>query len=1312
MRDVPRIMEAWRSGVYVGDNRPSTRVTVEKGWTLKPTATVLGTWNKGPARWFQAEDPDLAVQTEIPNVISVTLNRGLDSDAGTCDFVVRNAQMPALGQPEVPAGQFGTSGYFTWDHGASQDAKARWGHTTNLWQNVIVPNALIRTYQGFGGHDKAIDEAVADGDLVLNGMWLIDEIVINTDGTLSVKCRDMGKLLIDQQLFPPLMPSDRYPLDYRRWVYKTVEIPNELIMNDPPADLCYNGRYLASSTDEVYGQWNTQATGHPGTDAFDSSPEPGPDVPGAYAHQWTFWLSEPKASPDDTVWLEFEIDNGNAGDVNEVYYHAWRGAIEGLGVHRVMVSVWENGRWVSPETPLGGITPQGVPYVTTFSPGTELAHSVSTNRYALPRDYRATKIRLTVTSLITGAWEADDFEGYRAGARKIMACFKRGEGTHVRLGMLVLVGTSIPKNDDNRQGYWQVRANGQVFAFGDARVYEPNSPYTGPISTVIGMAVHPSGSGYWYVDIAGRVMSAGDAHWFGDMSDVPRSDVADITATPDGNGYWILNNSGHVFPFGSAVDHGSSPVSGFMPDGALVHATSIEAHPTIDGYWILQSDGLVSAHNVPYHGDANRDGFQPHEWVTSLRHTASGGGYWITSGNGIVQAFGDAPHHGNRDTDPYDAAVWFLGICWELIPSSLGDESYAIQSADGNLYPRGSSVGWSYGSLGSGKMMQRFDGNYKDYSDVVRDLVLWAGFYFYVDPAEGGFPGIYGSIENTGIYAEAPLPKDMFDKKPIIDAIKALKEIVGYAVWIDAEGRFRFESPNWWTIGNFLPSGTDGGERTPFAFMPEIDETQQLMGHQVTRTASQARSRIIISTADPYPAIPGTTPPKGVVTTEIVPRTAPDLRGLVVPAMWINGKFLSKDEQKVMADLIDIRTWLARRTANVSCVANPLIDVNDQVRVIERQSGEVYVHYISSISVKHDLVSGDFRMDLTTHWMGGTPYGAANYFYAAAMTPTGNGYWQATAGGDIFAYGDAKLYDSNEPDSHIETIVGFRALPTGTGYYTLDVSGKILTYGDAIHYGQIYDPDNTVIDLAVTPSGDGYWVLQQTGIVSEFGDAVNYGNADLSPTGPTSTLDYLSMLPPGTAPPAAGSAVSAQSIESHPSTQGYWVLLSNGLVQAFNLPHHGDANRAGFEPSEYVSSLRATVDGGGYYIPSGGGDRVQVFGNAVDHGAGTQYPDGQWANGLVWDILVNPAGGYALQRADGTLDAHAFTILGSNDGLVSASWALVSPDAYDSLADPDAAFPVNPDVMGFLAHTASPSANNAVVNNFAAPSDDVMRGSG
>lgn len=1294
MRNVPQIWEAWSSGgPFIGDRKPQSRVTVELGWTLQTTPPVVGTWNRGPARWYVDENHDLANEVELPNLVSVNLSRGLSTEAGSCDIVMRNILPPGLGDPEITLGQFGDLGAFTWDHGASQDAKARWGHIANQWHDVLVPNALLRTYQGYGGEEKPLPQAIADGNVVLNGVWLIDDVTIGTDATISMKCRDMAKLLLDQQLFPPLVPDVLYPLKYRRWDPRPFTIPPE----PNPGETCY---YTASygwpgagmttpwhsSTDETYGQFNTGATGHTPGEAFDITYESANATqavtPGYFAHQRSYWLSEPKGSPNDWVWIEFTVDGDTAHLIDHIYYHPW-GASE-----YVQVSVFENGEWQAPETGDGGWTVHGMPFVGTFvAPGVGIPGADS-NQRPLPRIYNATRVRLTITNL-TAAPEG----GYRVGARKIMTCYHPPP-----YAQLCFAGGSIPVNDEHPQriGYWQVRAFGKVYAFGDARTYpassEPSSFSPGGI--VIGMAVHPSGQGYWLLDTNGRVVAYGAAWNYGDAYHMNRQDFISIAPAPNGYGYWILAKNGEVFPFGQN-HYGNSDHSATMPSGAPATARSIESHPTDEGYWVAWSDGWITAHDLPHLGHAmDRTGFTVAEHLTCLRRNSTGTGYWALSGGGRTQAVGDCQDHGDSPRH-YAPADWWKGLTWVLLHSCTGDENYGIQHADGNIYETGKPNTFTYGSVGAGGGRQRFDGNYKDYTDIIRELLLWSGFNLHKDPQPvAEMAEVYGNLETTGAYSDEDLPADMFDKRSVMDAIKQIRDIVGYVFWIDAEGGARWESPNWWTLGNFLIDGT------PYDRVPEVDERVNLIGHSVVRSASEARSRLVIANSNPMPTEAGKPPPKGVLTTEIVPRTAPDLRGLVVPAMWVNKAFLKVEEQKIMAELIDLRTWFSRRSARVQCIANPLIDVNDQIRVYERQTSEVYIHYVRSLNISHDLTTGAFTMDLETHWLGGTPYGINQFYLAGAPRPQGDGHWLATIGGyergvgaadaGVYAFGSAKLYERHQADSHLDLIVAMRSTLSGAGYYTLDRRGKILTYGDAVHHGDTARHTPDVIDMALTPSGNGYWIVERNGVVHTFGDAVYWGDATVAGT------------------MTNGQPIRVEAIESHPDDDGYWILISDGTVQSFNLEPYGDAGRDRLGPSDYFTNLRRTTDGSGYWILSSNAV-VQGRGAASDLGDGTVLAD-EGPGGLAWELLTSQ-NGYAIVHGSGRTETYGFPdrtpVAGASDQWLV--WSIVTDEVGDNLTRSDSAFGLSIEVIKFLKNTGSPAAINAVAGGFGLPEEPTLK---
>lgn len=1471
MRDVPHIWEAWRSGRYFGDYKPSTRVTVEKSFELRTTDPVLGRWKKGPARWFQRSTVDRQVETEIPNILNVSHETSIDSDAGTCDIVVLNMVMPELGLQGPDPAQWGTPGAFTWDMGASQDAVARWAHAKNDWFGVLVPNALIRIYQGYGGEDKTIREAVADGNLVLNGVYLLDEVSISTEGTIHLRGRNMAKLLVDQQLYPPLVPRNEYPLKYCRYTYKNFVIPpdpkpavnHQILTQTSEYATCGDGPF--SSLDEFMGETNSNATGHPATDSLDWSFDHPPNAgPGQIKHQDSYWLSEPKGSAGDTVWIEYCC---GAMDVNLLYLHTY------AGNYRALVSVYENGEWVAPEVPgRGGVTPQGIPYVTSFNLNWEGGWPPGTdpNAYWLPRTYRMSRVRLTFTNL-----SAVPEGGYRAGLRKFVALYDHTAATYPPLSFAC---AAYPYNMENRTGYWQVRSNGKIYAFGDARTHENSSwnrrDFRYPI---VAMNAAPDGEGYWVMDYSGHMESYGSAQYYGDPDQDGQGvlDLIDFTVNAAGDGYWVLHKDGTVDSYGGATSYGNASPSGTMPSGAPVVARSIEAHPVDDGYWVLWSDGTVEEFgDCAHHGNAGRIGFEVTEYVGRIRSTHTGNGYWILSGGGIVQAFGDAPSLGNAPR--YPAEKWVLGICWDMIQYSLGTNGYAVQYADGNLAFEGDFE--YFGSIGAGSGQLRLDGNYKDYADIVKDLLLWSGWMLYPDAplgsdvylpdqatsrqhmaefiyryngspafspvgqsfidvppnhesyvaiewcfdqnifvgysswegsrfrpsqemhrsdvaaalyveagsppflptspsfsdvppehpryleiewvADQGFmdflagtqfgpdevvtrgemakllyiydgspaysapgsrsfsdvgrddewyfwvewlndegvatsftnaaaivptdasPQVYGGIESTGAFAKECLPQDMFDKRPVMDAIRQIKEVVGYIFYVDQEGGARFESPNWWGLGNFSMSGT------PIDQVPEIDELVQLTSYDTKFADGETRSEIIVASADP------TADQKDTVVSRVVPQNVRDLKGIVKPAMWTNGAFADPQEQRVMADLIAMHTWFARRQSNVECVANPLIGINDQVRIFERQTGEVYIHYVRGVSFNHDLVSGDFTMSLSTHWLGGSPHNRPHLFFACAPHPSEAGYWQVDAGGSIWAFGEAEYFDKNESDSHIEPVVAMRSTPTGEGYYTLDVSGKIVTYGDAVHRGDLSRSTNDVRDFALSPTGDGYYVVLEDGTIHVFGDALYFGDA--SPTG---------NMP-------SGSPVVCHSIESHPSVQGYWVLWSDGTVEEFNLVNHGSADRIGFQPTEYVGVMRRTRSGDGYWILSGNAI-MQAFGGAIDEGDGDSYPVERWVFGLCWDFIPDytpGASGYAIQHADGKLDAigdfdHQGDAGGGNRKLRrEVTWALTNDPS-----EADGKFVVSNDVMKFMVKASSRSAMNAVVGNFGAEQDVTLK---
>lgn len=1231
MRSLPVIEQKWRSGgPYIADRKPTTRITVQEPWPNRNDADFLltarenvGTHkNKAPLRWFQHAS-NHQPEREIPNITTVSIDRSIEQDAGTINFTIGNQWHHEHGQAPNQS-VLGMPGYFTYNRGESMEARARWGHEKNEWSNMLVPNALLRVYTGFGGDQGDIDTEVAAGNLALYGMFLADEVVISTDGTINITGRDMAKLLIEQQLFPPLVPSRRYPLSYNRWREEEVRVraAEKMIVTQStvqgPAVSVGEKRtaYVDSSVDRWYGS-NASIYGHRGTDSVDSNPH-------SYA------LSVGNSGPDRPFTADWwQYDCGEA--MNSVYLHPW------AGNYTMYVSVKEGGQWQGTNTvPYDSSilfatqspavnTGANIPYVAAYTVPHETARE-----YVLPRSYLAESVRITFRNHAfsgLGVWK------YRCGIREIRLrgaspsatgggvemVSRTVETSHLAIPWTQAAAMRVDPEKSYSQGYLTVTCLDQSDAFGDARIlpigggsksdwadadcqyvgstnYASNGDYVnqipmqppaggkagdfqvlfvstpygttsygaidvltpngwelqtkyispsgyanrttstqsnwmnvavftktgtptattvqlservfavtaimlnfrspnqvyqfelgklfdsasihattfnnygylyddnaeedgvvpvgqdsftgafivgrwsntggygaitpagyslvtqstanGGVSTYSGMAVKEytgtqpladqttftengahfvafhfsvsdatelggegtlaviptavcytkSGDGYYVLAGDGSLRTHGDAQYYGTVKLAGNVMAWDMAMTYTGKGYWILTTDGWAHPFGDAP-----PMKpGHAHTG--VHFSSIASHPTDYGVWLLRSDGKVwSSGASTYRGQISNGGadglhfyitdFKTHGFANSsekaqcISATSTGKGYWILTSTGRVFCFGDAPDHGEPHTLANHDKNLFTESYWKLLPAP-DDKGYLLLHASGQISVHG-TVGYFGGPVPGTQARLRYDGDYTDYTDIVKDLLLWSGFLLRDEEYPDTLPTpVYGSLESTGAFSSERLPDEMFDKRPVIDAITALREPVGYITYVDHEGRFIFTSPNWWHIGNFDENGQH------VEVLPEIDEAVNVTSYTSSTSDQSARSVITISSHDPYADLSDT------ITTKYVPPSAADLRGLVKPALWVNDFFMDPTEQQIMAELIGLHITFSERLGQVSCLATPHIEINDQVRIYERQTETTHVHYVRGINFTHDIKTGQYMMTLTTHWLG------------------------------------------------------------------------------------------------------------------------------------------------------------------------------------------------------------------------------------------------------------------------------------------------------------------------------------------------------
>lgn len=929
MRTAPEIMALWNAGgPFIGDSgAPHGRVTVEESFVLTATGKHVGNYSRGPVRWFQRAD-NSQVETEVPNIKSIQIDRGIDTDAATCTIILQNQLMLDNGETPFDVNELGQPGYYTWGRGNTVESHDRWGHFVNDWNDIIVPNALLRTYQGYGGKTKSIDDAIDDGNIIQSGLWLVDTVSPGTTGDLTITCRDVGKLLIDQSLYPPLVPLDQYrPIGLYYYRFKDENhpvIPYGTTVYGTAYTGVPAGETSTSAPSVVVESASSAHSGYPASNACD------------FGDPVSFWMSEghtTSASTADMEYIQFKPAVGTTMTMGAYDLFPWGGA------YHYYVSVMVGGVWKGSNTiPYTGSTPgMAIPYVQQVTAvGWEYAslHGLAGGPYA-----GAQRIRLTFTNL---AHSSIGPQFYRAGVRD----FSVGVfGQTVTGGGRTIQGI-VRSEDDANDGYTLVGTDGGVFTFGDANFYgsEAGIVLNQPICSIAGTA---DNTGYWLAAKDGGVFAYNKAHFYGSLPGLSISvtNIIDIERSEGGAGYYMVGATGSVYAIGDATYGGN-----FSGGGTVV---SMAVRPQ-GGYYVVNSLGLVQAFGAAsHHGDAHLLTLaQP---ITGIATTTTGAGYWLVGKDGGVFAYGDAVFHdsliGIALADPISDIEGFTD-----------DGGYWLVGEDGGVFslPRGSTSSednfW-------GSLPQSFDfevaGNYSDWVDIIRDLLLWSGFWLEETLTSTQAPSVFGNLESTGAFALDNITEDFFDKKPVIDVIHAIREIVGYAVYVDDQGGFHFHPPNIWSIGNYLEDGT------PTSTVPVIDEALQITQYQVAYGDADARTSITVSSSDPIQ------PLKDTVTVTRQSTTGQALlKGIVRNALWINGQFTNKLEAAVLAELIDLTLYLAERQGSVVMAANPAISINDQVRIFERQTGETYIHYVNAVSSSMDLVSGVYTMTLTTHWLG------------------------------------------------------------------------------------------------------------------------------------------------------------------------------------------------------------------------------------------------------------------------------------------------------------------------------------------------------
>lgn len=376
---------AWLSGDYTGTNRPMQRATIQNFNMLLRNAP-------GQEKYASAVFGQVARPVELPNIKSIRWNRSVDSDTASCTIVLYNTEPLPLGQIPERHYELGFEGYYTYNRGKTAWSQSKWGHTANGWQGRIVPDRIIRTYEGYGFDPTVKPEA--DPHMYPSGVWIVDEVVYSTDGLITVQCRDLAKLLIDHIIFPPVVPFPIYPIRFE--AFHRVQNPDIVETHTTGSQSWVRPTYDWNSNVPYIG--HSAQYGHAPGDAFDTNPA-------------TYWLSIGNGTPNQGYSFEYIQGRFAPGRLQAVKFQAWGGP------YRYYISVMENGRWLGNQIvpydanhPVSAPNGSNIPFVAS---GTVARDGAIEWRGDIGN---ASKVRICFTNLFNSGLGRYP---YRAGCRSI-----------------------------------------------------------------------------------------------------------------------------------------------------------------------------------------------------------------------------------------------------------------------------------------------------------------------------------------------------------------------------------------------------------------------------------------------------------------------------------------------------------------------------------------------------------------------------------------------------------------------------------------------------------------------------------------------------------------------------------------------------------------------------------------------------------------------------------------------------------------------------------------------------------------------------
>ncbi len=279
---------------------------------------------------------------------------------------------------------------------------------------------------------------------------------------------------------------------------------------------------------------------------------------------------------------------------------------------------------------------------------------------------------------------------------------------------------------------------------------------------------------------------------------------------------------------------------------------------------------------------------------------------------------------------------------------------------------------------------KHWEGSYSDYTDLIKWWLAWSGWFWPknhnggawitnsdgsrtdivpldLEPVIGNVGAVWGDFEQTGTNGPATLTVDLFDKKPILDCIHYVRDILGWNFWSDEYGGAIWRAPNIYSIGNYLTPVSGGSNEGRTTSVLTLDEKVTLVQWALKKSSNNIRERVFV----------GNTSGKFAAASA---GYNPNPTGLRRVGGYTDQNFGSNRECQVMADFITMRQAFTYRTGTITIPGNPEIQIDDQVRIKERTTEEFFYHYVKSVHCTWDIETGRWDYQLTTHWLGESPF--------------------------------------------------------------------------------------------------------------------------------------------------------------------------------------------------------------------------------------------------------------------------------------------------------------------------------------------------